>query len=82
MQKTVFRRQLALGVSLGLPIVLHVRDAEQDALDIAMEVRQGSHGGGGRSYGNDECVAPLTVWERLLKGLHYLGLFFNRKTQF
>ena len=38
LQKHVFRRQLALGVSLGLPLVLHVRDAEQDALDIAMEV--------------------------------------------
>ncbi|KAF0298849.1 putative deoxyribonuclease TATDN2 [Amphibalanus amphitrite] len=38
MQKTVFRRQLAIGVALGLPLVLHVRDAEQDALDIALEM--------------------------------------------
>ncbi|XP_043190244.1 trithorax group protein osa-like isoform X2 [Amphibalanus amphitrite] len=43
MQKTVFRRQLAIGVALGLPLVLHVRDAEQDALDIALEMVPRDH---------------------------------------
>ena len=34
----MFRLQLAIGVSLKLPLVLHVRDAEEDALEIAVEV--------------------------------------------
>jgi len=34
LQRHVFRRQLLLGVALGLPLVLHVREAEEEALEI------------------------------------------------
>lgn len=36
-QKTVFRTQLRMAKALGLPVIIHDRDAHQDVLDILVE---------------------------------------------
>lgn len=44
-QKDVFARQICLADSVGLPVVLHIRDAYKDALDILTAYRDRlSHG--------------------------------------
>jgi len=43
-QKVLFQAQVELAVSLGLPVIVHSRDAEQDTLDILTAVS----GGGAR----------------------------------
>lgn len=43
-QKEVFSRQLSLARKLGLPVVLHTRDAWKDTLDILREEGSFPHG--------------------------------------
>ncbi len=40
-QRDVFRRQLELSGRLGLPVIVHTRDADEDTIDILREVRPG-----------------------------------------
>ncbi|MCP3677078.1 MAG: YchF/TatD family DNA exonuclease [Deltaproteobacteria bacterium] len=44
-QQEVFRRQIRLGTSLNLPIIIHTREADRDTLDILKEERAGDTGG-------------------------------------
>jgi len=44
-QQTQFRLQIALAKKLGLPIVIHTRDAKEDTLAILKEEEAGSAGG-------------------------------------
>ncbi len=38
-QRDVFRRQLELSGRLGLPVIVHTRDADEDTIDILRDVR-------------------------------------------
>lgn len=44
-QEDIFRKQIAIAVELGLPIVVHMRDAEQKTLEILKEERAYEVGG-------------------------------------
>lgn len=44
-QKVVFRRQIQLAKELGLPIIIHNRDAHQDVVDILREENAAEVGG-------------------------------------
>ena len=39
LQKSVFKKQLAIARQYQLPLVIHCRDADQDCLEILKEVR-------------------------------------------
>jgi TatD DNase family protein len=56
-QVVAFRRQLRLARSLGKPVVLHVRDAHEDALAILGEERVGDVGGVMHCFSADVAVA-------------------------
>ena len=44
-QRTIFRHQLRLAKELGLPIIIHDRDAHEDCLNIIEEEGPFEHGG-------------------------------------
>lgn len=44
-QRYWFRRQLTLAKEVGLPVVIHSRDASQDTFDLMKEVHAGTTGG-------------------------------------
>ena len=56
-QVSAFRRQLRLARRLGKPVVLHVRDAHEEALAILAEERVGDVGGVMHCFSADVAVA-------------------------
>ena len=59
-QKDVFKRQLALANELGKPVVLHIRDAHEDALEILRAEGMPRHGALLHCYTSDwETLEPF-----------------------
>lgn len=56
-QDRVFRRQLALAKELGLPVVIHDRDAHEDLLRVLREEGAGEVGGVMHCFSGDEELA-------------------------
>jgi TatD DNase family protein len=56
-QQQVFREQIRLAVRLGLPIVIHTREAEQDTFDILSEERAADVGGVFHCFTGDRAMA-------------------------
>ena len=57
MQKRWFAYQIELADSLGLPLVLHIRDADDDALEILHQYKDKLHGGVVHCFKCDHTVA-------------------------
>ena len=60
-QKRWFVYQIELADSLGLPLVLHIRDADEDALEILHQYRDKLHGGVAHCFKGDSKMAQRYV---------------------
>lgn len=68
-QKEVFRKQIRMAKELGLPIVIHDRDAHEDVLQILQEENAAEVGGVMHCFGGDEAFL-----EECLQINFYIGL--------
>jgi TatD DNase family protein len=68
-QKEVFRKQIGLARELGLPIVIHARDAYDDVVQILKEEKADEVGGIMHCFGGD-----LEIMQKCLELNFYIGL--------
>ncbi|HZP26864.1 MAG TPA: TatD family hydrolase [Dehalococcoidia bacterium] len=67
-QRRAFRRQLTVAVEIGLPVVIHSRDAEEETFDILAEYARHSRLPEGRPLGVLHCFASdLPLAERYVE---------------
>ncbi|MFQ6092368.1 MAG: TatD family hydrolase [bacterium] len=62
-QKEAFRRQIRLAKRLNLPVVIHIRQAYEDAMDILDEERASEVGGVFHCFSGDEFAAMWATEE-------------------
>lgn len=60
-QREVFRREIALSRELGLPIVIHLREAVEDLLSILHEERDGDYDGVVHCFSEDAQAAQALL---------------------
>lgn len=60
-QQQWFIRQIELAHELQLPLILHIRDAYEDALDILQQRKEMLHGGVAHCFGSDATTAMALV---------------------
>ena len=60
-QKKVFRRQLEMAVDFDLPVIIHVRDAHEEMLDILIKTGKGRHKGVIHCFSGDYALAMVLI---------------------
>jgi TatD DNase family protein len=61
MQQEAFRRQIRIARELGLPLVTHSREADEDTLRILREEHAGDVGGAWHYFGGDDDLAERII---------------------
>ncbi|HLF85659.1 MAG TPA: TatD family hydrolase, partial [Nitrospiria bacterium] len=60
-QRSVFREQIRIAMSLGLPLVIHTREAREDTLAVLREEDAGKVGGVFHCFSGDIDMARIAV---------------------
>ncbi|HHX95453.1 MAG TPA: TatD family hydrolase [Clostridia bacterium] len=78
-QKNAFRRQIALARELGLPVIIHNRDAHKDVLQIIQEENVRDTGGIMHCFSGDWAMAKKCLDNNLLIAVGGTVTFKNAK---
>ncbi len=80
LQRRWFRRQLRLARELGLPVIIHSRDASQETFDILREEKAEENGGVIHCYSGSAELAAEYVRRGFCLGIGGVVTFKNAKT--
>jgi TatD DNase family protein len=60
-QREVFRQQLEMAIDFDLPVIIHVRDAHEEILDILIKTGKGRHKGVIHCFSGDYALAMVLI---------------------
>jgi len=78
-QKKVFKTQIDIGKELGMPIIIHDRDAHGDILEVVKQEKAGKNGGVFHAYSGSMEMAKEVIKEGFLISVGGVITFKNAK---